>query len=95
MSHVTHTQLHAPGHAAPSRALWIAALLALVAVTAVTLVVALGGSSSQDAAPVSVQAQPSLRTDGGPEESGVARAVGSRPAPGQDESRVAAAIAGR
>lgn len=94
MSHVTQPRIQATAHAAPARALWIAALLALAAIAAVTLVLALGDSSSSDGAPAAVGAQPSLRSDGGPEESGVAGTVGAHQS-APDESRVAAAIAGR
>ncbi len=60
------------------------------------LILALGnGKSSQDALPASVKAQPGVRADGGPEETDVAVAIGSRSASRPDESAVAAAIARR
>ena len=73
----------------------LAGLLALVATAAVVLVLVLGGGSSQDAGSLDAQAQPSLRAGGGPEESGVAATLGSRPAGGPDESSTAASISGR
>jgi hypothetical protein len=76
----------------PRRAIWLATLLALAAAAAVVLILSLDGGSSKDAATVSAKAQPSLRADRGPEETGVAAAVGSRPSAGPDESRTAASV---
>lgn len=77
----------------PRRTAWLAALLALVVVVAaVVLILALDGESSDNGARAGVQAQSALRPDGGPEETTVAAAVGSRPAPIPDESRIAAAV---
>jgi len=78
----------------PRRTVWLGALLALAAGAAIVLTLALGNDSSQNATPVSVQAKPSLRSDGGPEESSVAAVVGSRPAVSPDEAQIAASIAG-
>lgn len=97
MSQLTQRRTAVQTQPRPARAAWIGALVAAVAAAAVALVIAFGGGSSQDATPVSAGAQPSLRTDGGPEETGVAAAVGLRPVPasGPSESRVAAAIGAR
>lgn len=91
MSQVT-PRITVPNHPAPTRTAWIGALLGLAAVGAVALAIALSGATPQSSSPVSVQAQPGLRADGGPEESGIATAVGSRPASAPSESAVAAAI---
>jgi hypothetical protein len=59
------------------------------------LIIGLSTRSSDHATPVRVQARPSLRSDGGPEETSVATAAGSLPAAtGPDESRIAASNAG-
>jgi hypothetical protein len=76
----------------------LAALLALIATTAVVLVVAIGDGAS-DPGPVAQTAQPVVRWDGHPDESAVAAATQSRgyvPAGAgrPDESRIAASIAG-
>jgi len=92
MSQVTQPRIPAAAHPAPTRAAWIGALLAVAAVAATALVIALGGGSSQDPAVVNVQGQPSQRADGGPEETGVAGAVGSHPVSAPSESAIAAAI---
>ena len=94
MSQVTQPHISAPQIATTQRAILIAALLALAAAVAVALVLAFSGGSSDTSAPAAVGAQPSLRSDGGPEESGLAGSVGSRSAAGPDESGVAAAISG-
>lgn len=91
MSQLTHSRLPIPSQLVSTRAAWMAALLALVASAAIVLVIALG-DGAEKAAPASVQSQPSLRADAGPEESGVAAAVGSRPAPAPSESAIAASI---
>jgi hypothetical protein len=73
----------------------LSALLALIATTAVVLVLAIDGGSAD---PVVLKSQPALRTDGGPSESAVAAAVGSRAGSDDsgrpDESRIAATIGG-
>jgi hypothetical protein len=95
MSQVTQPSTAPHAHVGPRRAVWIGAVLALAALGAVVLVLALGGGeSSHHAGAAAVQPQAVLRTDGGPEESGVAAAVGARPAAGPDESRIASAISG-
>ena len=96
MSQVTQPSTALRAHVPSRRAVWIGAVLALAALAAVVLVLALGGGESpHHATAAGVQSQAALRTDGGPEESGVAAAVGARPAAGPDESRIAAAIAAR
>jgi hypothetical protein len=75
----------------------LSALLALLATTAVVLVLAIDGGSSDS---VTLKAQPALRTDGGPNESAVAASIAQTPNPasrtdgGPEESAVAAAIGG-
>jgi hypothetical protein len=94
MSQVTQPTISLPTHARPRRVVWLGALLALAAGAAVVLVLALGSESPDNAAPVAAQAQPSLRSDSGPEETSVATAVGSQPVLGPDESRTATAVSG-
>ena len=90
MSHVTtQSRTPVPAQPGPTRAAWIGALLALTAAIVVALVIALG---EDDSPPVDTQVLPALRTDGGPEESAVAAAIGARPASAPSESAVAAAI---
>jgi hypothetical protein len=81
---------------ATRRSLWLGSLLALAAIAAVVLILALEDESAKTvtAGTANVSAQPSVRTDGGPEESQVAASVGSRPAAGPDESRIAATVGG-
>lgn len=92
MSQVTHPRISVPALVRPRRMVWLGALLALAVGAAVVLILALGNQSSDHATPVNVGAQASLRSDGGPEETAVATAVGSRPEVAPDESRVAASI---
>jgi hypothetical protein len=93
MSQVTHPRISLPTHVRTGRTVLLGALLALAASTAVVLILALGNESPDTAAPVSAQAEPSLRSDGGPEETSVAAAVGQR-AIGPDEAGIAASIGG-
>ena len=95
MSQVTHPRISLPTQLPRRSAALLAGLLALVAAAAVALVLALSGGFSADASPGGAQAQPTLRADGGPEESGVAATLGSRPSGGPDESSTAASISGR
>ena len=90
MSQVTQPRISLPIGMRSGRTVLLGALLALAASAAVVLILTLGNESS-DTTAVSAQA-PALRSDGGPEETGVAAAVKSRPAPGPDESRIAASI---
>jgi hypothetical protein len=90
MSQVTQPRISLP----TSRPAVIGAALAAVALAAVILVLALSSGSSDETQPASVGAQPSLRSDGGPEESHVAVAAGSHQAiAAPSESNIAASIA--
>jgi hypothetical protein len=91
------TQVTQPRISLPTpRPAVIGAALAAVALAAVILVLALSAGSKEDAQPASVGAQPSLRSDGGPEETSVAVSAGSHQAiAAPDESHTAAAVAGR
>lgn len=91
MSQVTtQPRVPIPAQPDPTRAAWIGALLALTAAVAAALVIAVGGDSDSPA--VDAPVLPALRADGGPDESRVAAALGSRPASAPSESAVAAAI---
>ena len=94
MSQVTQPRISLPPLMRPTRTVWLGALLALAAGAAVMLILALGHDSSNNTVPTRAQAQPSLRSDGGPEETGVAAAVGSRAAISPDEAQIATSIAG-
>ena len=91
MSQVTQPRISLP----TSRPAVIgAALAAAIALAAVILVLALSSDSSDEAQPASVGAQPSLRSDGGPEESRVAVSAGSHQAiAAPSESNIAASLA--
>jgi hypothetical protein len=93
MSQVTQSKLAAPLLARPIRVVAAGASLLALAAVGLALSVSTPGQSAADA--VSLPAAPSLRTDGGPEESHVAASAGSRAAPAPDESRIAASIAAR
>jgi hypothetical protein len=91
MSHVGHPTLSTRSQL---RAHWIVALSALVALVAATAVVLVlmiddGAStaSSRTAAP-----QAAIRSDGGPNESAVAASVGIRASQSPDEAAVAAVV---
>ena len=91
MSHVTHPKLPLTAQVRSHRLVVLAALLALAATIAVVLVFAITHNASETAG--GDRAQPVTRTDGGPEESAVAAAVGSQPTVVRpDESSIAAAI---
>src|SRR4051794_32227898 len=94
MSQVTQPKVSLPPLVRPRRIVWLGALLALAVGAALMLIVALGHDTADNTVPAGAQAQPSLRSDGGPEETAVAAAVGSRPAVGPNEAQVAASIAG-
>ena len=91
MSHVTHPKLQLGGQLRAHRLIALVALVALVATAAVVLMLAIGDSS-----PTSSTANPpqvAQRADGGPEESGVAAAIGLQPTvAAPDESKIAAAL---
>jgi hypothetical protein len=78
MSQLTQRRTAVQAQPRPTRAAWIGALVAAATAAAVALIVVFGGGSSHDAKPVSTGAQPSLRTDGGPDEARVAAAIAGR-----------------
>jgi hypothetical protein len=94
MSHVMHTRLRPAGWVRAHGLVKLAALLALVATAAITLVLALGGNNSTS--PVS--ANPAPAASSGPDEARIGAAIGSareRPSTGgPDEAAVAGAVAG-
>jgi hypothetical protein len=91
MSHVAQPRLQIPAQLRKHRLLALSALLALAATVAVVLVLAIADNRS--ASLVADLPQQVTRTDGGPEESAVAAAIGSQPTVIRpEESRIAAAI---
>ena len=95
MSFPTHPGVPLSGRIRAHRLIALAAVLALAATTAVLIAVAIGTNSTSSSAGYARVA--AVRSDGGPEESGVAAAVSPRPsvAASTDESRIAAAISPR
>lgn len=93
MSQVTPYPESLPIRGRSARAILLAGLLALVVAGIIVLVLALNNSSTSSKGNAGAPSQPSLRTDGGPEESGVAAAVGSLPGSGPNESAIASSIA--
>jgi hypothetical protein len=92
MSQFSYPAAAAPLHA--RRALVFAGLFAIAAAAAIALVLVMDSpGNTQGADSNAAQAQPSLRSGGGPEESGVAATVASRAGSGPDESSVAASVA--
>jgi hypothetical protein len=94
MSHVGHPTLSTRSQL---RAHWIAALSALVALVAATAVVLVlmiddGGSTATSGIGAT---QAAVRSDGGPNESAVAASIAPRPSQSPDEAATAASIAGR
>lgn len=79
------------------RALLAVAIIAVVGLTVAVVVLATQDDAATGAGSVtSVSAAPALRTDGGPDESAVAHALGVQHLSGHpDESIVAHAVAGR
>jgi len=94
MSQVTNPTLSARNQLRAHWVVGLSALLALLATAAVVLVLAIDGGSSGIGNSVVDSHQPALRVDGGLDETAIAAAVGSQPAPsaGPDESAVAASI---
>jgi hypothetical protein len=91
MSHVAQPKIQATGQLRKHRLVALAALLALVATIGVVLVLAIADNRSTSS--VADLPQQITRTDGGPEESSVAAAIGSQPTVTRpDETRIAAAI---
>jgi hypothetical protein len=77
------------------RVLAVSALLALLATTAVVLVLTISGEATQTSAPAGQSTHPRVLWNGRPAESAVpaaAASVGSQTSPRPDESRIAAAI---
>lgn len=95
MSQVTQPGISITSPARSHRGAVLAGLVALAATAAVVLALALVGNSDGTAGSVrsASSSQPSVRSDGGPEESGVAASVGSRPSAVPDESSIASSIA--
>ena len=93
MSQFTHPTIPLSSQLRSHRVAGLAALLALLATTAVVLVLAIDGGSATDGS-VAGPSQPALRSDGGPDESAVAASVGSRPSAGPSESRIAPSVGG-
>lgn len=91
MAHLTHPVAPLGARIRAHRLIVLTAVLALVATAAVVLVLAIGGGSSTGS--IADRPQSAERSDGGPEETGVAAAIGSQPtAAAPDESKIAAAI---
>ena len=92
MSHVAQPKLQVPGQLRKHRLVALAALLALLTTVAVVLVLAI--TEDRSTSSVADLPQPVARTDGGPDESSVAAAIGSQPTViiRPDESRIAAVI---
>lgn len=102
--HAQHPAVVLRSHYQQLRALLAIAMIAVVGLTTAVVILASddGPTSASLARPVDAPAQATSaqRTDGGPEETNVAAAVGSRsepsPDPGRpDESSLAAAVSGR
>ena len=93
MSHVGNPTLSTRSQLRAHWVVAVSALLALVAVAAVTLVLVIDNGASTTTSSVS-KPQAALRSDRGPNESAVAAAVGSQPSAGPDESSIAASIGG-
>jgi hypothetical protein len=91
MSHLSHALAPVGGQLRAHRLIALGALVALMATTAVVLVLAIGANPSTD--PSADRSQPALRADGGPEETGVAATIAPGPAVGApDKSRVTADV---
>ena len=93
MSQATHPQISQFRHIRSRRAAALGA--SSLALCAVVLTFAFGDARQRASVSSGLPAQPSLRSDGGPEEAGIAAAVGARPVAAPDESRIAAAITAR
>jgi hypothetical protein len=79
-------------HLSAHRVLAVSALLALLATTAVVLVLTIGGVSTQTSAPAGQSSHPRSVWNGRPFGSPAVAPVNSRPSAGPDESSIAAAI---
>lgn len=94
MSQVTPFPESFPIRGRSGRAVLLAGLLALAVAAVLVLILALDNGSTSSQENAGAPPQPSLRSDGGPEESGVAAAVGTLPSTGPNESAIASSIAG-
>ena len=95
MSQVTHPTVSLPTQARSRKAVVLAGVLALLATAAVVIALVLANDDGSKASVAPANAQPALRSDGGPNESAVAAAIGSQPTAGPDESSIASSISGR
>ena len=97
MSQVFHTASPLTNQIRNHWVVALSALLALLATIAVVLALAIDGGSTRVSAPVAQSSPEAARTDGGPDESAIAAAIGSARggaafASRPDESKVAAAL---
>jgi hypothetical protein len=76
------------------RVLAVSALLALLATTAVVLVLTIDGGFTQTSAPAGQSTHPRVLWNGRPAEGAVPAPAAARTSPGPDESRIAASIGG-
>ena len=92
MSHVGHPTLSTRSQLRDHWIVALSALVALVAATAVVLVLMIdgGGTTVSDSV---AKPQAAVRSDGGPNESAVAASIANRPSQSPEEAAVAAAIA--
>ena len=74
---LSHALAPVGGQLRAHRLIALGALVALMATTAVVLVLAIGANPSTD--PSADRSQPALRADGGPEETGVAATIAPGP----------------
>jgi hypothetical protein len=93
MSHVGHSTLSTRSQLRAQWIVAISALVALVAATAVALVLFVGDSGTTASKSIA-RPHAAIRSDGGPNESAVAASVGTQPSAGPDESSIAASIGG-
>ena len=93
MSHVGHPTLSTRSQLRANWIVAISALVALVAATAVALVLFVGDSGTTTSKSIA-RPQAAIRSDGGPNESAVAASVGTQPSPVPDEAAIAASIGG-
>jgi hypothetical protein len=91
MSHVGNPALSTRSQLRAHWIIAISALAALLAATAVALVLFIDDGGSTASRSIATP-QAAVRSDGGPNESAVAVSVGTRPSPVPDESAVAAAV---
>jgi hypothetical protein len=92
MSHVAHPTLSTRSQLRPHWIVAFSALVALVAATAVVLVLMIDDGPSTATSRAGAP-QAAVRSDGGPNESAVAASIARRPSPSPDEAAAAAVIA--